>query len=161
MSRQTPHFPCQINLVAHRTPEYEALVALRHEVLRRPLGRTFTPEQLAAESGSYHVGCDCEGVLVGCLVLLPLPERRIQMRQVAVREDWQGRGVGRALVDWAEEFARDMGFGVIVLHARELAVGFYEALKYQKRGACFWEVGLPHWEMTKTLGLNNSPNESL
>lgn len=73
------------------------------------------------------------------------------MQQVAVRAGWQGRGVGRALVEHAETRARELGFGVMVLHARESAVGFYETLGYQKQGARFWEVTLPHWEMTKTL----------
>jgi len=156
MSESMPPFPCQISQVAHGTPEYEALVALRHEVLRRPLGLAFTAEQLAAEHSSYHLGCYSEKTLVGCLVLLPLPEKRVQMRQVAVRDDWRNRGVGRALVKSAEELARETGFGVIVLHARENAVGFYETLGYQKHGARFWEVGLPHWEMTKMMEQNNS-----
>ncbi len=63
---------------------------------------------------------------------------------------------GGSFFGLGEEFARDMGFGVIVLHARESAVGFYETLGYRKCGARFWEVGLPHWEMTKALDPDNS-----
>lgn len=151
MSKFSSPFVYELALVAHGTPAYDALVALRYEVLRRPLGLAFTPEQLAAESGLFHLACCCEGVLAGGLVLLPLPESRMQMRQVAVREDWRGKGAGRALVEYAEEWARQAGANVMMLHARESAVGFYETLGYQKRGARFWEVGLAHWEMTKTL----------
>jgi len=147
----TSPFRCQITQVAHGTPEYAALVALRHEVLRRPLGLAFTREQLAAESGSFHFGCYSEGVLVGCLVLRPLPEGGAQMRQVAVREEWQGRGVGQAMVGYAENRARELGLRVMVLHARESAVGFYQTLGYRTQGARFWEVTLPHWKMTKRL----------
>ncbi len=141
----------QMRLVAHGSPEYEALVALRHDVLRRPLGLAFTPEQLAAESASYHLGCYSGETLAGCLVLAPQSEGRMQMRQVAVRDGWQGKGIGRLMAEQAENLARQMRFGVMILHARESAVGFYETLGYQKRGARFWEVTLPHWEMTKTL----------
>lgn len=143
--------PYQITLVAQGTPAYDELVALRSDVLRRPLGLVFTAEQLAAERGSYHLACHAGGVLAGCLVLLPLPQQQMQMRQVAVRPAWQGRGVGRALVHQAETWARGWGFNAMTLHARESAVGFYETLGYQKRGARFWEVTLPHWEMTKAL----------
>lgn len=156
MAELSPFSLYQIALVAHGTPEYDALVALRHDVLRRPLGLAFTPEQIAAEDGSYHLGCYSEETLVGCLVLLPLPGGRVQMRQVAVPEEWRGRGAGRLLVGRTEELARGLGFGAMVLHARESAVGFYETLGYQKQGACFSEVGLPHWEMTKALNLHNS-----
>lgn len=155
MSNLVLDAPLQITLAAHGTPDYDALVALRQEVLRAPLGLAFTPDQLAAEHGSYHLGGYSGGALAGCLVLRPLGGGRVQMRQVAVRAGWQGRGVGRALVEHAETRARELGFGVMVLHARESAVGFYETLGYQKQGARFWEVTLPHWEMTKTLSCDD------
>lgn len=148
-------------MAAHGSPDYNALVALRHDVLRRPLGRTFTRAELEAERGSVHVGAWEGDALAGCLVLLPLDAGRVRMRQVAVREDRQGRGVGRALVDFAETWARGQGFEVMVLHARAGAVGFYEALDYQKQGGMFEEVDLPHWQMTKALSGNIFPDESV
>jgi predicted GNAT family N-acyltransferase len=39
----------------------------------------------------------------------------------------------------------------MVLHARETAVPFYEAMAYTKIGDRFTEVTIPHWSMVKVL----------
>ena len=89
--------------------------------------------------------------LVACLVLKPLDEHCIKMRQLAVRESSQGKGFGRELVNYAHSFARERGYAEIVLHARETARGFYEKLGYEAEGDSFTEVGLPHLAMRKKL----------
>jgi predicted GNAT family N-acyltransferase len=84
-------------------------------------------------------------------VLKPLNEHCIKMRQLAVRESYQGKGVGRELVNYAESFAKGRGNEEIVLHARETVRGFYEKLGYEAEGDSFIEVGLPHLAMRKKL----------
>jgi hypothetical protein len=41
-----------VTTITFGTPEYDEAVALRYEILRRPLGLHFTPEQLAGGVGS-------------------------------------------------------------------------------------------------------------
>lgn len=141
-----------IRRVAHGSTGWRATVALRDAVLRRPLGLRFAPEQLAAESDSVHLAAFLAGRLAGCLVLTPLDRRRVRMRQVAVRPDLQGRGVGTRLVRRSEAVAVRLGFRAMVLHARESAVPFYRRLGYRVAGREFVEVGLPHRTMWKSLG---------
>jgi ribosomal protein S18 acetylase RimI-like enzyme len=74
------------------------------------------------------------------------------MRQVAVASEAQRQGVGRAMVEFSETFARRLGFTRMVLHARENAIPFYERLGYCRIGERFEEVTIPHWEMVKELG---------
>ena len=138
-------------LVQHGTKEYDDTVALRHEVLRKPLGLAFSQEELAGEKDSFHLASRDGDQLVACLVLKPLDEKRLMMRQLAVREDFLKKGFGRELVSYAESFARERGYGEIVLHARETALGFYEKLGYEVEGDSFTEVGLPHLAMRKKL----------
>lgn len=140
-----------LHLIPHGSPEYEETVALRDEILRRPLGLHFTPETLGAESRDFHLACYDNGSLVGCLILSPTDGTAIKMRQVAVADQVQGQGVGRAMVERSEEIARSHGFGEMVLHARETAVPFYERLGYERIGERFEEVSIPHWKMRKLL----------
>lgn len=134
------------------TPEFDAAVRLRYEVLRRPLGLDYTAEQLAEEFDQLHLAAfDRRGELIAYLNLTPKNEQEVKMRQVAVAPGWQGRGVGQALVEYSEMMARDHGFSQMVLHARETAVPFYEKLNYQKKGERFEEVTIPHFYMEKTL----------
>ena len=73
------------------------------------------------------------------------------MRQVAVVNDLQGHGIGKALVEQSEALAHSLGFCRMILHAREMAVRFYEKLGYAKVGDRFEEVTIPHWAMEKPL----------
>ncbi len=135
------------------TPEYDEAVRLRYEVLRRPLGLEFTPEQLAAEYADLHLAAyDHSGRLTGYLCLTPGEAGTIKMRQVAVAPEWQGHGIGRELVTASEALARRLGFTKMVLHARETAVPFYLRLHYQTVGDRFEEVTIPHFRMEKSLG---------
>jgi predicted GNAT family N-acyltransferase len=140
-----------ISLVEHGSAAYEETVALRDDILRKPLDLNFTPEQLGAEGTDHHLACYDGESLVGCLVLTPLGDGKLKMRQVAVAESAQRRGVGRAMVERSEEFAREHGFDEIVLNARETAVPFYLALGYDRIGDRFEEVGIPHWKMRKIV----------
>lgn len=140
----------EVREIAHLSPEYDAVVELRREVLRRPLGLDYTTEQLASEGGDVHLaGYDGEE-LVACLILSPHGDE-VKMRQVAVSPTRQRQGVGRLLVEASERVARDKGFDRMVLHARDTAVPFYEALGYSVEGAPFEEVGIPHRRMSKPL----------
>ena len=139
------------DLIEHGSGEYEETVALRDEVLRKPLGLSYDPAELAGEKDSFHLALRKENELVACLVLKPLDERCIKMRQLAVRESSQGKGCGRELVNYAESFVRERGYAEIVLHARETARGFYWKLGYVAEGDFFTEVGLPHLLMRKML----------
>ena len=137
--------------VIHNSPEYTATVALRHEILRAPIDLEFPSEELSAENAHFHLACYYNDELAACLVLVPIDEREIKMRQVAVKENFQRRGVGRVLVEFSEQFARERGFVVMTLHARQNAVAFYEKLGYKKCGEAFEEVTLIHWKTWKNL----------
>ena len=138
--------------ITHGSPEYEATVALRDEILRKPLGLRSSEEQLRAESGDHHLACFRDGRLIACLVLTPVSNDAVKMRQVAVAADCQRRGVGRALALYAERFAAGLGYSEMTAHARETAVPFYEKLGYTAIGDRFMEVGIPHISVRKALG---------
>ncbi|MBV6442087.1 MAG: Acetyltransferase [Saprospiraceae bacterium] len=142
----------QIYQIEFATPEYDEAVRLREEVLRRPLGLEFTPEQLAGEYADIHLGAfDTSGRLIGYLCLTPLSEGAIKMRQVAVAPEWQGKGIGKKLVAASEELAKQLNFKTMTMHARETAVPFYQRLGYRTLGDRFEEVTIPHFRMEKKL----------
>ncbi|MBK8920805.1 MAG: GNAT family N-acetyltransferase [Saprospirales bacterium] len=89
--------------------------------------------------------------LAGYLNLTPLNAETVKMRQVAVAQQCQGTGIGKALVQASEGMARRLGFKKITLHARETAVPFYLKLGYSIAGERFEEVTIPHFRMEKPL----------
>jgi ribosomal protein S18 acetylase RimI-like enzyme len=75
----------------------------------------------------------------------------VRLRQMAVLNDLQGKGIGRALMNFAENIARDRGYRILRMHARNNSLGFYEKVGYKVKGDQFIEVTLPHFVMEKEL----------
>lgn len=138
--------------VEFATPEYDQTVQLRDKILRKPLGLTFSEEQLAEEFSDVHLAAfTSDWILRGCLVLSPKGDKTLKMRQVAVEEAVQKQGIGRELVAASEAFARRNGFDLMELNARDTAVPFYKKLNYTVVGEQFEEVGIAHFKMMKNL----------
>ena len=141
----------KIEAIAHDSEFYWQALVLRDELLRKPLGLEFSEDDIAAEAGQVHVVAIERGEIVGTLVLRGDGDGLVQMRQVAVSEKRQGRGIGRDLVRFAEALVWAECGDVIYLHAREPVIDFYEALGYEREGEIFEEVGIPHQKMRKVL----------
>lgn len=129
--------------------EYAKVFELREELLRQPLGLSLHDEDLSAELNDYTLVAMDEDNILACLILTPRGGDTVQLRQMAVWEDLQGSGIGKRLVDYAEQYAWDEGYDSIILHARIVAQGFYEKLNYKVVSDVFTEVGIPHVVMEK------------
>lgn len=126
-------------------------IGLRYEVLRKPLGLIYDPEDLKAEANEVHMGMMRGEFVVAVLLLKKIADRKMKMRQVAVSSAEQGSGIGSALVDYCEKWCLENGITEIELHAREAAVSFYLKAGYHIVGDRFEEVGIPHFKMIKNL----------
>jgi predicted GNAT family N-acyltransferase len=140
--------------IEYGTEDYASEVALRYDILRRPLGLRFSKEDLEAEAEYLHFGAFRQNHLVGTMQFVRLSHREWKMRQVAVSKAEQGQGIGRIMVAAAERRAREDLVQMISLHARCTAISFYEKLEYQCLGEIFLEVGLPHRKMQKVFSID-------
>lgn len=140
-----------LQIIDHGSPQYEQMIALRDQLLRRPLGLSINPEEMENEAGNILIGYTDDGKMEGCCMLVPLDTKTIQLRQMAVLAGLQGKGIGRVILHFAENIARDKGYKKMMMHARATAVGFYEKNGYRKKGEPFYEVTLPHYVMEKNL----------
>lgn len=131
--------------------EYTDVFALREEILRKPLGLSLHDEDLSNEINEHILVAEEDDKIVACLILTPHNVQMVQLRQMAVAENMQGKNIGRQLVSYAEQFARGKGYQQIMLHARMVAKGFYEKMAYRQQGGVFTEVKIPHVEMVKDI----------
>ena len=127
------------------------MVNLRIEILRKPLGLTFDAAELEKEKEDVLMGAFEDDRLLGCCLLTRMDQNTMRLRQMAVPNSMQGKGIGRALMIFAENIARDLGYKKLCMHARKTALGFYEKLGYAANGEEFTEVTIPHYIMEKTL----------
>lgn len=147
MSAQTH----QILIVPHDSALYWKAVALRTKILRIPLGLKFTQEELLKENDQIHFVFLQNEKVIATLALKPVSKTNMKMRQVAVDDTAQKTGIGKKLVEFSEEYARNNGYTIMECNARKVAVPFYLKLGYKTEGDEFLEVNIPHFRMTKTL----------
>jgi N-acetylglutamate synthase-like GNAT family acetyltransferase len=70
---------------------------------------------------------------------------------MAVHPDCQGQKVGSKFVKFLESEAINLGASEIYLHARDVALPFYQKLGYKAIGDQFVIVGINHHEMYKFI----------
>lgn len=140
-----------LKIIDHGTPEYQQMVKLRDDILRKPLGLSFDASELEKEKNNLLMAAYEDDQMLGCCMLVEEDPQTVRLRQMAVLNDLQGKGIGKALMTFAENLARDRGYRKITMHARKNAIGFYEKMGYEKVGQEFEEITIPHYVMEKQL----------
>jgi predicted GNAT family N-acyltransferase len=134
-----------LKIIDHGTAEYEQMVRLRDEILRKPLGLGFSKEELEGEKHNLLIAAYEDDMILGCCMLVEENPQTVRLRQMAVPDAYQGKGIV------AENLARDRGYKRITMHARKNAMGFYEKMGYKRLGDEFQEITIPHYVMEKGL----------
>jgi predicted GNAT family N-acyltransferase len=140
-----------LKIIDHGSDEYKKMIDLRYQVLRKPLGLEFSTEELEKEKDDMLIAAFEDDQLLGCCMLTRETPTSVRLRQMAVKAGLQGKGIGRVLMQFAENLARDRGNTKMTMHARKSAAGFYEKLGYKVVSDEFEEVTVPHFIMEKPL----------
>ena len=131
---------------------YQKERELRNEVLLRPIGiPDFGWEK--NDDTSWHFIALKEKDLIGCVILCPLnrEKSRAQLMQMAVATKYQGKGIGKMLVDYLLEFASKNGIKEVIIHSRSEVTSFYKQFGFQIAGEEFEEVGIKHHYLSISL----------
>ena len=140
-----------LKIIDHGSDEYRQMIKLRDDILRKPLGLGFSPQELEKEKDNMLIGAFEDDDMLGCCMLVEENPETVRLRQMAVLNDLQGKGIGRALMNFAENLGRDRGYKIMSMHARKNAVGFYEKMGYKVTSDEFTEITIAHYVMEKKL----------
>ncbi len=138
-------------LMKFNSPEYQNSLALREDILRLPLGKKLSNIDTGDDGQQLHFGMFDQSKLIACVVIKPLDNLQVKLRQMAVTNDYQGQSIGRQLIQKTETTLQQKGFNRIELNARKVALGFYEKLGYVTQGDYFLENGIEHIKMMKRI----------
>ena len=132
---------------------YKELLDLRYKILLQPLGLKFLDSYREEEASFLHIGCieNSTDELIGGLILVPIDNEEIRVMQVAIDTIHQGEGIGRKLIEHAENIAKEIGYEKLIMHAMLSVVGFYEKLGFKQDSTPFEEKGISFIRMTKDL----------
>lgn len=133
------------------TAEYRQMINLRYEILRKPLGLNFTPEELENEKNDILIAAFEEEKMLGCCFLTHIDSNTVRLRQMAVQNNLQGKGIGASLMNFAENIARDRGYKTMMMHSRKHTCHFFEKQGYKIDGDEFMQLTIPHVKMVKRL----------
>jgi GNAT superfamily N-acetyltransferase len=78
-----------------------------------------------------------DGEAAGCVALRKIDSRRCEAKRLYVREEYRGRGAGRALLDWLIAEARIAGYSEMLgdtLPAMDRALAMYERVGFERTG---------------------------
>lgn len=141
----------ELRIVKHYSKDYWKLVRLRDKILREPLNLMFSEEELFLENEQIHIG-GFEGDAAICsLSFVILSPTLLKMRQVCVSKELQGKNIGKELIQFAENWAKENNYSSIECNARASVIPFYNSMDYETEGEQFFEVKIPHFKMSKTL----------
>jgi len=133
--------------------EWEAYYKLRYDVLRAPWGQEKGSEQTADEAQHQHFAFfNDANQIIGVGRLDQTAPHVGQVRFMAVAANQQGKGIGKAIMNEIEAVCKTNGYLQIILHAREVALPFYQKLGYQLVEPSHLLFGeIQHYLMQKTL----------
>jgi N-acetylglutamate synthase-like GNAT family acetyltransferase len=120
--------------------------------LRAPWNQAKGSERNEGDATAKHVAFFDNESIIGVGRLDIMPNNVGQIRFMAVSNQQQGKGVGKNLMLHMESMAKEANCSEIILHAREIALPFYEKLDYlivEKSHLLFNEI--QHYLMRKTI----------
>jgi GNAT superfamily N-acetyltransferase len=128
---------------------------LRLSVLRPAAARV--PSAYDLDPATVHIGAFCDGRIVGCASVFPEPfddePLAWRLRGMAVDPEYQGRGIGRLVLDAAVAAADAAGAPLIWANGRVSAMAFYQRLGWEARGEVFTygPADLPHLVIVRPM----------
>ncbi len=105
---------------------YTQTLALRDEILRRPLGLSIYDENLSYEVENIFFGALENGKLIGTLNYFVKEPQTAQLCAFAVKNERQKSGIGSQLVVQLFDELQQLNFEKCIVEARDTAVGFYQ-----------------------------------
>lgn len=136
--------------IEHGSLDYEKAISLRDRILRKPLGLSFSEDELSAEREYIHIAATMGSEIIATSVLVACG-LHCKMQQVSVKESLVNCRIGSRLLEFCEAYAKKHGFQSIYCHARKSAENFYLRNNYLPEGDYFEQVTIAHIKMRKVL----------
>lgn len=132
-------------------PEYPQELMLRWEAISKPLGMPPGKEVESEENASFHLIAVERKKLIGCVLFFPDDQMRGRLHQMALSEEWRGKGFGRKMIVTLEHALISRGFKQVYLFAPPDRVAFYTRVGYAQEGEQIKERGVLCQRMHKNL----------
>lgn len=130
---------------------YQSMIRLRNQCLRMPFGMYLTAEDRQRDKNDILIGGFLYNSLVACCTLRAVDESTFQLCQMAVTQILQSKGLGKQILNYAQQISVAHHKTRIVLGARYSAIPFYEKSGYHAISSMYIFKAIPHVFMEKKI----------
>lgn len=78
-----------------------------------------------------------------------------KVERVCVKKEYRSKGIGYMLMEYIEQTAQNHGIQALLLNSQTHAQSFYENCGYKVISTQFFEAGMPHVAMKKSLAVTD------
>jgi N-acetylglutamate synthase-like GNAT family acetyltransferase len=146
----------QFKFIDQDGPEYEKEKMLRWEALGKPLGLPPESELVSQDKECMHLIAIEKKKIIGCVCFFPSNADEGEIFQMAVSEEYRGKGFGRKLIHALEKALSEKGIKQLFLYAWEETEGFYKKMGYRPEGEQVKRNGVNCRLMKKKLEADGS-----
>lgn len=140
-----------IKKILYGTPDYETSIDIRNEVFRKPHGLDIKDDDLSSDEVVEMFGAYLDDKMIATIFLDIVDKDTVKIRNVAILEEYRGKGLGKYLMDYVEDIARLRGYTKSILMGRVSAEKFYNKLGYKTISEPYDYKTVPHVDMEKEL----------
>ena len=140
-----------IKKIVYGTPDYETSIFIRNEVFRKPHGLDIKDDDLSSDKVVEMFGAYLDDKMIATIFLDIVDGNTVKIRNVAILEEYRGKGLGKYLMGYVEDIARQRGYTKSILMGRVSAEKFYNKLGYKTLSEPYDYKTVPHVDMEKNL----------
>ena len=141
-----------VQLIEYKSPEYWQACQLRYRLF---YAEHDLPWEVALDKNNidFHAAMIIHGDVVAYGQLIALSDRQYKIGQMVVDPRYQKQNLGKQIILFLIDLAKQQGASEITLNSRLTAVGFYQKVGFQPCGVQFPSptTGVIHLPMNKKL----------
>lgn len=138
--------------IDYGTEEYEKTIDIRNDAFRKPQGLNIRDEDLSGDKDVDMYAGFIDGEMMSTVFLTHVDDNTAQVKAVIVTDNYKGSGLGKYLMDFIEDKAKEKGYKKMMLMGRVSVEKFYEKLGYHTTSdEPFDYYQTPHVYMEKRL----------
>lgn len=139
-------------LRAKQQADFFKIVRIRTAVfvLEQQVNISIEQDKLDDTALHWFVESDQQEAIACCRGLVQ-DSQVVQLGRVAVLQNWRSQHVGRTLMLVVQQDCKQLGFKKVLVHAQAQVEGFYTSLGYTVVSEPFYEAGIKHLSMEKSL----------
>ena len=142
-----------VELIQPHSNKYRRACQLRYELFFAEHDLPWDVVFNQRQANDFHASISIEDRLVAYGQLVPQCDRIYQIRQMVVDPSYQRQNLGKRILSFLIEIAKQEAAIALTLNARLTAVGFYQKLGFKTFGTPFpsTTTGVPHIAMNRKL----------